>query len=404
MNLFKKTLYLNLLSTIILCNVHANIPLLVEGAKSAGMGGCAVAMPQDSLVMITNPAGLSFIEDRYDLNVISIYSHTKAKIQDNFLIPKAKYDSTPTFYIPSAGIKKEYCSLALGLCAYGRGAGTNYGEPIPIFGTTKFYSLLNQYIIKPCLSWKFNENHAIGAGVDLAITQLKVEGLENFQLSSAYPSFVTNNGNDYKAGIGVHIGYLGRFFDKLKIGIAYDTKILTHRFNRYKGLFAERAKIDGPAIFTVGASYDITCRLVTAFDYQCVLWKNNRAFHNPLSFTDLLGTSKGSGLGFRNENRYKFGVAYTCTDSLTLRLGYIAVQPVYASDQLLFNVATTSSNPNNYFTGGFTWAWDCSEINFYCAQSLNRTISTELNPLLGGGRLETKSINSVMALSFGHRF
>ncbi|MCE2969912.1 MAG: hypothetical protein LW847_06780 [Burkholderiales bacterium] len=38
-----------------------------EGVKAQGMGGVGIALPQDAIAAATNPAGMAFVGDRFDL-------------------------------------------------------------------------------------------------------------------------------------------------------------------------------------------------------------------------------------------------------------------------------------------------------------------------------------------------
>lgn len=68
------------------------------GARSIGMGDTAVANPQESMVIATNPAGISFLENRFDANLMifnpvrsyrySLPTPTRSNSQrDIFVIP-----------------------------------------------------------------------------------------------------------------------------------------------------------------------------------------------------------------------------------------------------------------------------------------------------------------------------
>jgi long-chain fatty acid transport protein len=50
------------------------------GVKSAGMGGVAVALPQDAMVAVVNPAGMSKVGTRYDIGSQFLFVHEKATI------------------------------------------------------------------------------------------------------------------------------------------------------------------------------------------------------------------------------------------------------------------------------------------------------------------------------------
>lgn len=405
MNLFGK----NFLFVAALCistsfHTFANVPLPGDGAKSLGMGGVAVATPQDTFVLAANPAGAAFICDGYDLGLTYIRPNDTVKIRNNPLIPHKNYNSSPEFYIPELGMKKDVSCFSLGFCAYGRGAGVNYGRSIPLYGTSKVKLNFKQLIAKPCLAWKIDDNQAIGVGVNLALSLFEQSGAENFKALSSAPSHVTNKGYDYRPGIGINIGWMGRYFNRLTLGIAYDSQIFTHRFKKYRGFIAQHGKADGPSIVTLGFSYDVTCRLVVAFDFQKIFWSPLRALSNRLNFVDLLGTTHGSGKGWTDEDRYKFGLSYRVNDSLVLRAGYIYIHPFFSKSQLFNNISTTIIFPNQYITAGCSWTLGCHEISLAYLQTLNRSIKGDLPVSVGGGRIDTKSMSRFLAISYSGNF
>ncbi len=419
MNLLKKYYKLNALFCLFASfEASAIVPLPGNGAKSQAMGGVAVAYPLDTFVMATNPAGIAFLNDRYDLDLTYVRPDDDVRIHGNpfvfheqkchehktLLVHDNSYNSSPSLYVPVVGIKKDYSCFALGVCTFGRGAAVNYGRSIPIYGTSKFKLSFMQLIVKPCASWRINENHAIGVGVNLSISQFKHNGAENLKAISSSPNHVTNKGYDYKGGIGFHVGYIGQFFEKLKLGIAFETQIYNQKFKKYRGLIPEHGRANGPYVLNVGFSYELPYNLTLAFDFQRNFWKPLRAFSNPLTFEELLGTTHGSGQGWHDENRYKVGLAYQFNETLIFRGGYQYQTNVFANSQLYNNVNAVTNFPSEYISGGFTWSRDCNEFTFVYMQSINLHLHGNLPIAVGGGRINTRTLNQILGFSWGHMF
>lgn len=403
MSRFKIALPLAALFVTLSMNLLAVVPIPGYGAKSQAMGGVGVALPLDTFVMVLNPAGIAFLEDRYDLGIAYIKPIDKVTIRDNALIPHQRYKSSPDPLIPGFGIKKDYRCTSFGFVGYGRGAGVNYGRTVPIFGTSKLEVNYNQLIAKPCAAWKITPDIAVGLGVNFVLGYFEQFGAQNFKLNSVSPHHVTNKGYDFRPGAGFHIGIMGRFLDRFKVGISYDSQLYTHRFNKYQGLFAEHGKANGPAILGIGFSYEAPCRLTVAFDYQCYFWSQIRAANNRLTFTDPSGSKNGSGFGWNNENRYRVGVAYQFNDNLTLRAGFFHIQPFFSKSQLYLNIDTTVVFSSNYASAGFTWAWDCHEISVAYLQGLRRIIHADLPTPVGGGRIKTDTMAHMIGITYGHK-
>jgi long-chain fatty acid transport protein len=406
MSTFRKYVQLNaILCSLISAGAYASVPIPADGTKSQAMGGVSVAIPLDTFVMAANPAGIAFLDDRFDVNLTYIRPDDDIEIKNNALIRKKRtFNSSPDFFVPLGGIKKDFSCLSFGLCTFGRGAAVNYGTSIPIYGTSKFRLNYLQLIVKPCVAWKINENHSIGFGVNLAMSQFKNEGAQRLKAISSDPTHLTNKGFDYRPGIGFHIGWVGKFFERLKLGIALESQIFNHRFKKYRGLIPEHGKANGPSIVTAGFSYDFPCRLTVAFDYQKIFWQPLRAFSNKLTFEELLGNNDGSGQGWRNEERYKVGMAYQVNENLTFRLGYQYQRPVFSSDQLYNNVNAATNFPSKYICGGISWASGCNEINIAYMQSLRDTMNGVLPLAVGGGNIKARTLNQIVGISWGRQF
>lgn len=402
MRILKFAVPLLALAITLSLKVFSVVPLPGYGAKSQAMGGVGVALPLDTFVMVSNPAGIAFLEDRYDVGIAYIKPDDKVTIKNNALIPHRRYKSAPDFLVPDLGIKKDFGCTSFGFVGFGRGAGTNYGHSIPIFGTSKAKVNYNQLFAKPCAAWRITPNIAIGVGVNFVLAYFEQYGAENFKLNSVSPDHVTNNGYDYRPGAGIHIGMMGRFLDRWKAGISYDSKIFTHRFNKYEGLFAEHGQADGPAILAVGFSYESPCDLTLAFDYQCYFWEEIPAANNRLTFTEPSGSNDGSGFGWNNEHRYRVGGAYKFSDNLTLRAGYMYIRPFFSKSQLFLNIDTTIVFPSHYASAGFTWAWGCHELSVAYTQAIHRKIKGDLPVEVGGGTIRTNTMSHMFGITYGH--
>ena len=80
------------------------------GVKSQGMGGVGIALPQDALAAATNPAGMAFIGNRYDLGVNIFRPERESEIigNGNPMFSDGRYDGNETefFLIPEFGYNK----------------------------------------------------------------------------------------------------------------------------------------------------------------------------------------------------------------------------------------------------------------------------------------------------------
>jgi long-chain fatty acid transport protein len=117
------------------------------GTKAKAMGGVATALPQDTIVGATNPAGMAFLGDRMDLGVAAFSPSDRGyQANDDFdvnemgfptgpFITPGKYKSdNDWFFVPSFGYNRELDNgHAIGIVIYGNGGmNTEYNER-PVF-------------------------------------------------------------------------------------------------------------------------------------------------------------------------------------------------------------------------------------------------------------------------------
>ncbi len=343
--------------------LHATIGYFDHGygVKSKGIAGAGVAFPQDSLAPATNPAGLAFLDDRFDLGL------TYFRPDRSTDLGGTNFDGNGTqhFFIPELGFKYTLTDrLHFGLAVYGNGGlNTDYDAALfdqpPIAGNTGDAGVdLIQLFIAPTVAYKINDNHAFGITPILAIQRFKATGLEDFG--------VADSGYDHSFGGGVRIGYTGKLTDWLTIGASYQSRIYASRFDDYSGLFAGKGDFDIPSNYTAGFAIHPTDKLTFALDVQRIHFSEVNSVGNDLSFARLangLGADDGPGFGWRDVTAIKTGISYDVTGSLTVRLGYIYnTQPIRRS-QTYFNILAPAVI-QHHATAGLTWklenGWEAS--------------------------------------------
>jgi len=105
--------------------------------------------------------------------------------------------------VPEIGYKHSLSTdFDFGLAIYGNGGmNTDYKTPIPAFGTTHAGVDLDQIFIAPTLSYKLNENHALGIAPIFAYQRFKAYGLENFGIpDQGYDSSYGGGGSHWLHG------------------------------------------------------------------------------------------------------------------------------------------------------------------------------------------------------------
>ncbi len=306
------------------------------GMKSLGMGGVAIALPQDALASASNPAGMGLIGDRLDFGLTWFKPTRESEIVGNGgpgNDGKYKGNETKSFIIPEFGYNHTINNeLSVGVSVYGNGGmNTDYNKAIPLFDGTNANRAgidLIQVFIAPTVAWKISPANTIGVAVNLAYQSFEAKGLQNFDNGSFTSSVgnVTNNGHDHSYGAGLHVGWIGQLTDVVTLGATYKTRTYMSKLDKYKGLFAEQGSFDIPSSYGLGLSVKATPKLTLAADITKINYSEVDSVGNSISNLFLsgnpLGSNKGSGFGWKDVTTIKVGTSYSYDKNLTLRAGY----------------------------------------------------------------------------------
>ena len=399
------------------------------GMKAKGMGGASTAMAIDTFGGANNPARMVWAGNRLDIGVDLFMPERSASRQgsNGAFSPTGQYDGVSesgsnSFLIPEFGYNKLINpDLSLGVTVYGNGGmntdyspGLNGGAGAPafapscagapakiLFGCGKLGVDLMQLIIAPTASYKINANNSIGVSPLLGYQRFKVDGLQAFDEMgfSSSPGNVTNKGYDSSTGWGARIGWLGKLSDTVTLGAAYSTKMKMGKFDKYKGLFAEGGGFDIPENYNIGIAVKATPETTVAFDIQQINYSKVKSIANAVSNSlvappaDGLGSTNGSGFGWRDQTVYKLGVEYEYSNSLVLRAGYNYGKSPVRNDSIndvTFNILAPGV-VEQHLTLGTTWTLDNkSELTVsYMHAFSNSVTGPSVTSLLGIGGTET---------------
>lgn len=353
------------------------------GVKAQGVGGAAIAFPQDGLAAASNPAGTALVGDRLDLGVTWFRPDRGAEITGNSfpgVDGSLSGNGRQNFFIPEIGYTKQLSpTVGVGLAVYGNGGlNTKYDNGVPLFGGSPGGVNLEQAFITPSIAWKPFENHSIGLGVNIAYQRFKANGLQNFDnpFFSSSPGNVTNRGTDTSWGAGVRLGWIGQVTPTLSLGATWASKVYAQRFERYRGLFADEGGFDVPENYGVGLAWKVTPSLTFAADVTEIRYSGVRSVGNPLSFAGgQLGDAGGPGFGWRDATVYKLGLAYELNERATLRVGYNHTDQPIPSSQTLFNILAPGVVRDHVTLGG-TWRFsDGSELSASYLHAFKETVN-----------------------------
>ena len=366
------------------------------GTKARGMGGLAVALPQDSMVGAVNPAGYSWLCDRIDIGSQVLAPVRKyrlnspiAFIPPSTIIPLAgSYERgrPQILLIPELGFSKQLdCNSTVGFAAYLSGGDTTYKRDNAIAsGQFRGLNKLNEKLgltVKQLnfafsYAYRFACNHSIGVSLITPLQSVEIKGAYGFDTPSlsAYPGKVTNNGQSHSFGVGFRVGYIGRFCDNITLGASYTTLCGMSKTRKYEGFVPDRGRVDIPGNVALGITYDVTPCARVGFEWQRFFYTQASVYGNPIqSFvavpggTKKIGAKGGPGFGWNDVNAYKVGGDYRFDDCLVVRAGYHYTETPFKNNQLDVNFLTQAGS-DHHITFGATIElspWDEIDIAYF---------------------------------------
>ncbi len=402
------------------------------GIKNRALAGAGVAFPQDAMTSATNPAGIVFVGDRFDIGMVLVSPDRDYSASNSFangmngaftIGPASQESGNEFFQIPSFGFNKMLTGQdAVGLSVYGNGGlntswssggGSASFDPdgpgpagimtLPgVFGSGTTSSDLSQIFFNFSYAHKFSENLSVGISPIFAVQAFRNNGLSAFAgftktfVESGFrkmPTDLTENGQNYSYGGGIQIGLFAKnLIGNADIGVSYRSKIRMDEFDNYADLFAEDGDFDIPSTMWAGFAMDLSEGITLVFDYQKIWYDdvdsigNNfeRLFQCPAlggsNVEACLGGEDGAGLGWNNIDVFKLGLQWQILQNAVWRFGYSYTEQPIESDQVLFNILATAV-VEEHITAGMTYQTETmGEFNFEIMHALHHSQSG-MNPL-----------------------
>ncbi|MGX1186452.1 long-chain fatty acid transport protein [Pseudomonas sp. F-14 TE3623] len=311
------------------------VMLPAYGAKAAGMGGGAIALPQDAVVTANNPAGIALLDDQVDIDATLINAPMDMQIGSS------EHKDTALVAIPGGGFTNRINQdFSWGVSIFSQGLDLDYDAPA--LGSSDMRNKLTQVVLAPTLTWQFKENHYMGLSPRIAYQRLDLAGLEGFG--------VTYEGADSAYGAGFSIGYLGKLTDKINIGASYSSPIWFQELDRYKKLLPG-GDLNLPQQAGLGLSYQATDALSLAMDILWINWSGENAYGNSMNEGGALGDSNGPGFGWKDQYVYRLGANYKIHPKWTVRTGISLASELIGSEDVLFNTLAPLNQYDHYSLG-----------------------------------------------------
>ncbi len=392
------------------------------GLINRSLAGAGVAFPQDAMAGATNPAGMAFIGNRFDIGAVLFkpdrdYSAGPSLANGNggaFTIgPASENSGDENFIIPSFGINYMLNDRnAIGLSIYGNGGlNTTYdggsasfdpfgmggaGITFPgTFGAGTAGVDLFQIFFNFSYAHKFTNNFSVGISPIFALQGFRSAGLNAFAPFTktfaqsggmAMPMNLTRNGQEYSYGGGVQVGALARdVMGTADFGISYRSKMYMDEFDDYADLFAEEGDFDIPSTLWAGFAVDLTQTVTLIADYQKIWYDDSDAVSNDIQnlfncptlggsdFESCLGGENGAGFGWDNIDIIKVGLQWQTHPDVTVRFGYSHTDQPIDSDQVLFNILAPGVI-EDHVTIGATIETQMGKFNLEAMHALHHSV------------------------------
>jgi long-chain fatty acid transport protein len=416
------------------------------GTASKGMAGAGMALPQDSLSIFSNPAGLTRLGKRLDAELEFFSPDRWYKANDdaapppNPSVPSGKYKSeNDLFLIPGFGINlplDDRSTIGIAIAGQG-GMNTEYDtatfanfaappgspqNPTGEFTATEPTGVdLAQLALGVTYARELPKvdrlgitHQSIGITPIIAVQRFKARGLQPFRALSVSPNNVTNNGYDYSYGAGARIGWLASMLhQKLNIGVSYQSKLRMSDYDEYKGLFASGGNFDIPASINAGIAFQLTPKVTIVADFKRIFYSDTDALSNSndIPFDQIstnpdarLGGDEGLGFGWQDIDVYSIGTQYALNDKWTLRAGFSYGDVPWDDVNTLFNVLAPATIEKHASLGGSYRLDKMHSINFSYTHAFMNTVngtSTFTGPQTGYVRMQQDMLQIGYTYEFG---
>ncbi|WP_396199398.1 OmpP1/FadL family transporter [Flavobacterium sp.] len=335
----------------------------IQGQKQLAMGHTGVAVVNSAEVAFFNPAGMSFLDKKFNLSVGGNALMAKTRFQSSKFNQTAATDNMGTPFSIYATYKiSEWVSA--GLAIY-----TPYGSSVAWDQDWAGAHLVNNIdltaiFIQPTISFRVGDVFSIGGGPIL------VQGSVNFNRNLTPNPLLSSNGSGTDVTLdakgitasGYNVGMMFKLSKKITLGMDYRSEIIMKARGGSAdfedvptiaaGSFTDTyfsADLPLPAEFTTGISYKASDKWLFAFDYNYTKWSVYKSLD--VDFDSALPTSVNPR-NYKDVSAYRFGAQYKASEKLTVRGGYyIDESPV----QKGYFAPETPRNDSVGYTGGFTY-------------------------------------------------
>ncbi len=381
------------------------------GPNQRALAGAGVAHPFEAMSATLNPASVAHVgrEMQYGIELF---------------MPFRGYTGTGTVFVPSGAVESNNNlflvpnfaynmpldgGAALNFTLYGNG-GMNTSYPTGLAGCGSVYCSgkagvdLMQIFFAVTYAKEMGD-FTFAISPTFVAQRFSARGLGAFGGISANPAALTDNGYDWSYGGGVKAGIQWQLGEKLRFGLAGQTKMRMSRFERYAGLFEDGGAFDIPASFTAGLAWQAGPDTTLMLDYQKIFYSDVPAIGNAGN-AGPLGAPGGAGFGWDDVDVWKIAVEWKASERMTWRAGYAHASNPVGPEDVTLNIIAPGIVEHHLALGG-SWKLDSgSSLDFAVNYVPESTVSgAETTP--GGptpGTVELNMHQFSISIGFTRRF
>jgi len=354
------------------------------GAKSKGMGGVGIALPQDAFVATLNPAGLYCVGNSVDVGLGYTFQEGRSRlyrVTTNATFNIFNNKSEGLWFPEVAASWRFCCDQAIGFAAYVRGAlSTKYNNELFPWSFNTAPSRFDAYTIFLTPSWAWQVNRCLAFGI--AVNGILQLHRNNVQYTRVRQSIAPNRPDglfagtdqlDLSGGANVRVGALFSASRRLHLGVTYQTPALMDKLKEYAGQWPRGGYWDWPAELGVGGAWHFCNGWVVSADWNYFFWNDTTTWGNQYQLQP--GQTDGPGFGWVDRTVWKIGVAWTpcCWPCATFRIGYNYGAPPLVGDDVYLNQLTLAT-VESHLTAGASYRFGCGEFSIYYYHGFRHTV------------------------------
>lgn len=282
-------------------------------------------------------------------------------------------------------------------------------------------SKLMSSTVTPMAAYKLNDKLSIGAGLQMQYIKARLTSSATGTGGTPYASLGKTSLEGDAFDIGYQLGAMYEFNDKTRLGVNYRSEI-NHKLkgeiespnigliNPGAAVLLNQdisAKLDTPAMFSVGAYHQINDKWAVMAEYQRVFWSSfenldivGKNVNNPMT-----GLISHTAENWRDTDFFAIGASYQIDDQWKLRLGLAKDESAARKAQ---RTPRIPDSDRTWYSAGLSYQYN-ENLTFDVAYTYIQAKDASMNTALtgnGGNHVSADYKNSVklFGLSLNYKF